>query len=285
VVSRREGYYFYIAYNQRRPMFQDVRVRRALGMALNVDELIRYILSGEGRRSTGPFYSNTPFNDKSVPPLPYDPARAVELLKEAGYVKNAQGFLEKDGKPFEFTLITNAGNPQRKAIITIAQEYWRRLGIRCNTQVFEWTVFLEQFVYVSNFDAIVLGWVGGDINPDKYQIWHSTQVGHHKLNYAGYSSPEADRLMEEIRVEYDREKQIALTHQLHRRIVEDQPYTFLYEPARPYALPRDLAILAPEPGPDGKPRLLPIQTTPSGEIFYFLSRWVHGDAALASAGQ
>jgi ABC-type transport system substrate-binding protein len=277
VVPRKEGLYYYIGYNLRRPLFQDVRVRRALGMAINVDEIIRYVLSGEGKRSTGPFYSNTPFNDKSVKPLPFDPAGALELLKQAGYVKNRDGFLAKDGKPLEFTLITNAGNPQRKAIVTIAQENWRRLGIRCNTQIFEWTVFLEQFVHVRKFDAVVLGWVGNDMSPDKYQIWHSSQVGNQKLNFVGYQSAEADALIDEIRIEYDRSRQIELTHRLHRRIAEDQPYTFLYEPARPYALDARLAVRDPAPG---APAFRKIETAPSGEIKHFFKRWVmRSDAA------
>jgi ABC-type transport system substrate-binding protein len=283
VVNRGEGFYTYIAYNQRRPLFQDPRVRQALGMAVNVDELIRYVLSGQGKRATGPFFSNTPFADPNTKPLPYDPKQALELLKQVGYVKNKDGWLEKDGKPFEFTLITNAGNPQRKAILTIAQENWKRLGIRCNTQAFEWTVFLDQFVHVRKFDAIVLGWVGGDINPDKSQLWHSSQVANYKLNFPGYANPKADALLERIRVEYDRTRQIELTRELHRLIAADQPYTFLYEPLRPYAIDRRIAIL--EPGPSGAPpRYRKITPAPSGELLYFFKRWVtrSGDAVLAA---
>jgi ABC-type transport system substrate-binding protein len=272
VVTRGEGFYTYIAYNLRRPLFQDLRVRKALGMAVNVDEIIRYVLSGEGKRATGPFFSNTPFFDSTVKPLPYDPEQALELLKQAGYVKNAEGFLEKDGKPLEFTLITNAGNPQRKAILTIAQENWKRLGVRCHTRVFEWTVFLDQFVHVRKFDAIALGWVGGDSNPDKYQVWHSSQVGNQKLNFPGYSNPRADALMERIRVEYDRSRQIELTRELHRLIASDHPYTFLYEPRRPYAIDARIAVL--EPGSDGEPGYRKISAAPSGEFMHSFKQWV-----------
>ena len=283
VLNRGEGYYTYIAYNLRRPMFQDLRVRKALGMAVNVDEIIRYVLSGEGKRATGPFFSNTPFADRDTKPLPYDPKQALDLLQQAGYVKNKDGWLEKDGKPFEFTLIANAGNAQRKAILTIAQENWKRLGIRCNTQVFEWTVFLDQFVHVRKFDAIALGWVGGDINPDKYQIWHSSQVGNNKLNFPGYTSVEADALMEKIRVEYDRNRQIELTRELHRLIAADQPYTFLYEPRLPYALDRRIAMLE-NPGASGEARYRKITPAPSGELLYDFNRWVTrpADAVLSA---
>ena len=271
VLDKRRGFYSYIGYNSRRPLFQDVRVRRALGMAIDVDAIIKYVLSGEGRRSTGPFYSNTPYNDPAVQPLPYDPARALALLAEAGWKKNARGMLEKDGKPLAFTLVTNNGNPQRKAIITIAQEAWRKLGIDCKIQSFEWTVFLEDFVHKLNFDAVVLAWVGADINPDRYQLWHSSQTGPFQLNFAGYKNPRVDELIEKIREEYDFDAQVALTHQIHRLVADDQPFTFLYEPTEPIVI--DKRVVEVEHRPDGNEVYRKIKATPSGGIDDYFWKW------------
>jgi ABC-type transport system substrate-binding protein len=270
VLDRKRGYYTYIGYNMRRPPFQDVRVRRALGMAVDVESIIRYVLSGEGKRASGPYYSNTPFNDPKVLPLPYDPAGALALFAEAGWNKNARGMLEKDGKPLQFTLVTNNANPQRKAIITIAQEAWRKLGIDCKIQAFEWNVFLED-VHALNFDAIVLGWVGGDINPDKYQLWHSSQTGPYQLNYAGYKNPQVDELIVRIREEYDFDTQVALTHQVHRLIAADQPYTFLYEPTEPVVLDKRIALV--DRKPDGSEAYRKIEPTPSGAIDFYFRQW------------
>lgn len=271
VLDRRRGYYSYIGYNTRRPLFQDARMRRALGMAIDVDSVIKYVLSGEGKRSTGPFYSNTPFNDPSLQPLRYDPQAALALLAELGWKKNARGMLEKDGKPLEFTLVTNNGNPQRKAILTIAQEAWRKLGIDCKIQTFEWTVFLEDFIHKLNFDAVVLAWVGGDINPDKYQLWHSSQAGPFQLNFSGYKNPRVDALIEAIREEYDFDKQVSLTHQVHRLIAEDQPFTFLYEPTEPIAL--DTRIVQIEHAADGRESYRKIEPTATGSIDYYFTAW------------
>jgi len=271
VLDRRRGYYTYIGYNSRRPLFQDVRVRRALGMAIDVDSIIKFVLSGEGRRATGPYYTTTPFNDPAVKPLPYDPARALALFAEAGWKKNAGGMLEKDGKPFQFTLVTNNGNPQRKAVMTIAQEAWRKLGIDCKIQAFEWTVFLEEFVHKLNFDAIVLGWVGADINPDKYQLWHSSQTGPYQLNYAGYKNPQVDALIERIRLEYDFDTQVALTHQMHRLVAEDQPFTFLFEPIEPVVI--DKRLVRVQHGEDGREIFRKIEPAPSGSIDLYFSEW------------
>jgi ABC-type transport system substrate-binding protein len=271
VVANSEGNYSYIAYNQRRPLFQDVRVRRALGMAIDVNDVIRYVLYGQGRRATGPFYTTTPFNDPTVQPLPYDPKAALALLAEAGWTKNKAGMLEKDGKPLQFTLITNNGNPQRKAVMIVAQEAWRNIGIDCKIQVFEWSVFIEDFVGKDNFDAIVLGWIGADLNPNKFQLWHSSQTHNYELNYGGYQSKEADALIERIRVEYDTDEQIRLTHQLHRRIAEDQPCTFLYELLRPVVLDKRIARVLP--GPDGRERIEKIETINSASIDTLITQW------------
>jgi ABC-type transport system substrate-binding protein len=271
VVSGSEGYYVYIGYNLRKPLFQDVRVRRALGMAINVDDIIKYVLYGEGKRTSGPYYSYTPFYDPETPLLPYDPKAAADLLASAGWVKNKKGILEKNGQELAFTLITNNGNPQRKAIMSIAQDAWGKLGVRCTSQAFEWTAFLEDFIETRKFDAFVLGWVGGDINPDKFDIWHSSQTHPYQLNHIGYQNAEADRLIEELRQEYDRPTQIRLARALHRKIANDQPYTFLYEPTKPYVL--DKRILMVNRGPDGKETYSRIKPSPGGDVTYYFDWW------------
>ena len=262
--------YNYIAYNLRRPLFQDVRVRRALGMAIDVDELVEHVLYGEGQRITGPYYVGTPYYDPKTEPLPYDPEGARRLLAEAGWVPGPDGILAKDGQRFAFKLITNNGNPQRKAIMTIAQDAWRRLGIDVVTQQFEWTVFLSQFVNVTEFDAIVLGWVGGGLDPDIYQIWHSSQAGPMQLNFTGYRSAEADALMERINQEYDPLLQIQLAFALHNRIAEDQPMTFLYAPTRTWGIDRRLVVIERDAsGVEHQRRIRPFL----GRIDYHIDRW------------
>jgi ABC-type transport system substrate-binding protein len=253
VVSGKEGYYAYIMYNQRRAPFNDVRVRKALGMAIDVDSIIKYVLHGEGSRATGPYYSNTPYADPSVKPLPYDPEGAVKLLKEVGWSRNSKGLLEKDGKPFEFTLVTNSGNLPRKAIMTIAQEAWRKIGITCKVQTFEWTVFLNDFVDHNKFDAVVLAWGG------------------YQLNHAGYKSPRADELIMKIRETYDPEAQIKLAHEFHRQIAADAPYTFLYQPLRPVVFDRRLARF--KRTADGREELEKLRASKSGDAFFFAREW------------
>ncbi len=258
--------YTYIGYNHRKPLFSDKRVRTALGMAINVDEIIKYILYGEGERMTGPYPKNTQWYDHSVEPIPYNPKEALRILETLGWHKNADGWLEKEGKIFEFNLITNNGNLQRKAIMTIAQNSWLKIGIKCQTQLFEWAVFLEDFVNPGDFDALILGWSMG-VDPDLYQIWHSSQSGFAQLNFVGYQNSEIDKLIVKIRQEYDFATQQKMTHKLHRLIADDQPYTFLYAPLTNLVLDKKI-LMVDEDGGSSE-----IKPTKSGDVFYYFNRW------------
>ena len=111
------GYFFsYIGYNLRNPLFADRRIRRALGMAIDVEKIIKHILYGEGERVTGPYPKITDWYDPAVQTLPYNPKEALKILNDLGWKKNKDGFLEKNGQSFEFNLITNNGNPVRNIL-------------------------------------------------------------------------------------------------------------------------------------------------------------------------
>lgn len=263
--------YTYIGYNVRRPVFQDVRVRRALGMAINLQEIIDYVLYGQAERTTGPLPKQTDFYDADVPALPYDPSGALKLLEEAGYRKNAAGWLEKDGQPLAFTLITNHGNDTRKAVMTIAQNAWRRLGIRVESLTIEWAVFIKERINKLDFDAVVLGWTT-PLDPDLYQVFHSSQAGEFQLNFVGYRNPRADDLIVRLRQEYDHARQVAMARELHRVIAADQPYTFLYV-ARSTAL-LDKKIIRLLGYRDGKPVYAPIVPDRVGGFRFHFNEWI-----------
>ncbi len=262
--------YSYIGYNLRKPLFKKPEVRRALGMALNVEQIIKYVIYEQGERVTGPYPKITDWYDPSVKPLPYDPEGAVAILNRLGWKKNADGWLEKDGKEFEFNLITNNGNSSRKAILTVVQNQWRKIGIKCNTQLFEWAVFLKDFVNSQKFDALILGWSMGT-DPDLFQLWHSSQAGPRQLNFVGFKNSKADELIVRIRQEYDRERQIKMAHELHALGAEEQPYTFLFVGKAARLLDKKLVIVNRQP--DGTENYQKISPIKGGNLKYHLNRW------------
>lgn len=217
----------YIGYNMRRKPFGDRRVRQALSMAIDVNKIIEYVLYNQGERITGPFPKQTDFYNPNIKPVPYDPEGALKLLAEAGWNRNDQGWLEKNGQRLQFKLITNNGNDIRKAILAIAQDSWKQIGIDVRTDLVEWAVFIQERVNKLDFDALVLGWSMG-IDPDLYQIWHSSQTGYNQLNFVGFANNEADDLIIKIRQEYNHAQLVEYCHRLHDIIAHEQPYTFLF---------------------------------------------------------
>ena len=262
--------YTYIGYNMRREPFNDRRVRLALGMAIDVDKIIKYVLYGQGERITGPFPEQTDFYNRAIQPIPYDPAGALHLLEEAGWKRNAEGWLEKNSQRLAFTLITNSGNDIRKAILAIAQDSWKQIGVDVRTDLLEWSVFIQERVNKLDFDALVLGWSMG-IDPDLYQIWHSSQTQSNRLNFVGFKNTEADDLIVKIRQEYNHAQQVADCHRLHAIIAHEQPYTFLYVGKWTAVLDRRIVIKAEDD--QGRTSYRKIKPTKTGNFMYDFNKW------------
>ncbi len=262
--------YTYIGYNMRREPFNDRRVRLALGMAIDIEKIIKYVLYGQGERITGPFPKQTDFYNRAIQPIPYDPEGALLLLEEAGWKRNADGWLEKNGKRLAFTLITNSGNDIRKAILAIAQDSWKQIGVDVRTDLLEWSVFIQERVNKLDFDALVLGWSMG-IDPDLYQIWHSSQTQPNRLNFVGFANPEADDLIVKIRQEYNHAQQVADCHRLHAIIADEQPYTFLYVGKWTAVLDKRIVIKTVDD--QGQSMHQKIAPTKTGNFMFDFNKW------------
>jgi peptide/nickel transport system substrate-binding protein len=261
--------YTYIGYNLKNPLFQDRRVRLALTYAINREEIVQYVLYGLGTVATGPFPNHLWYCNPHVKPIPYDPQKARELLAEAGWKdKNKGGILLKDGKPFKFTLITNSGNDTRRDVGVLVQRQLHEVGMDVTLELYEWSVFLKDFINAKHFDACILGWLLS-VDPDAYEIWHSSQI-EKGFNTISYQNFEVDRLLEEGRKEYDIEKRKQIYWRIHELIAEDQPYTFLYVPLGISVLQKKFWLM--EKDPSGHEVLRPIQMEKAG-LMYDLIKW------------
>ncbi|TAL30706.1 MAG: hypothetical protein EPN93_19065 [Spirochaetes bacterium] len=218
--------YSYIGWNARREPFNDRRVRRALTHMVNREGILEKLNFGLGKIVSGTAYINSRAYDASIKPWPYDPARARELLKEAGWSDtDNDGILDKDGKKFSFKIAISSASKFAERLSTILKEDLMKNGIEMDILRFEWAVFVQK-LDARDFDAVTLGWSLG-FEEDPYQLWHSSQITQGS-NHCGFSNPEADALIERFRVEYDEEARIRMLHRLHAILHEEQPYTFLF---------------------------------------------------------
>lgn len=104
-------------------------------------------------------------------------------------------------------------------------------------QSLEWSVCIQRLEKKS-FEACAMGWQGG-ITPDPFQLWHSSMANvEASSNFIGFSNPEADRLIEEIRLTFDPKKRQKLYHRFHRLIYDEAPYIFLVSPSSLSAVSR-----------------------------------------------
>ena len=220
--------YTYLGYNLKRPLFQDKKVRQALTTAINRENLVKGILLGLGQVTNAPYKPDSFWYNHNVQTFPYDPEKAKKMLAEAGWTEtNEEGILVKDGKPFEFTIITNQGNELRKNAATLIQADLRKVGVKVNIRVIEWAAFLKNFINKRNFDATLLGW-GIGIDPSQIDIWDSHKTAETQLNFISYQNEEVDKLLQLGASTYDRNERKKYYDKFQEIIAEDQPYTFLY---------------------------------------------------------
>ena len=223
--------YTYMGYNLKSPLFSDVRVRRAIAYALDKRDIIKGSLLGLGEPTIGPYRPDSWAYNTAIKDYPHDPAKALALLDEAGWKKGKSGLLEKDGRPFSFTLLSNQGNEQRIKTAIIIQNQLQPLGIEVKIRTVEWAAFLKQFVMPGYFDAVILAWTM-PVDPDGFDVWHSSRVGG-GLNFIGYADKEADACLEAARSTFDQAERKKRYDRFQEILHRDQPYCFLYVP---YAL-------------------------------------------------
>ena len=217
------------------------------------------VLLGLGRPLTGPFIPGSWAYNPLVIEDSFDQKKARELLKDAGWVdNNADGWLEKEGKIFEFTIITNQGNLERIKVAEIIQRQLESVGVKVKIKVVEWSVFLTEFINKKNFESVLLGW-SLSRDPDNFDIFHSSKTREGEFNFVGYRNPQVDDLLVEARRVSDQEKRKVYYHKIHQLIYDDQPYMFLYAPD-------NLTIL--------QARFKGIKPAPLGIGYNFIDWWV-----------
>ncbi len=243
--------YVYLGLNQKKEIFSDKRVRQALAYATDKQQLIQLIFKGLASPAYSPMSPvGWTYNDE-VEKYNYNIRKAKNLLDEAGWLEGIDGTREKNGKKLEFTILVNQGNKEREKAAVILQWQYKKIGVKVNVRVMEWSSLLRILNAKSgkkDFDAVIIGWSLG-IDPDSYSIWHSSQypLG---LNFIGYSNKEVDRLLEDGRTTINKAERKKIYGKVQKIIAEEQPYVFLWYPHSIVAVSDRVGGLS-KPGPAG----------------------------------
>lgn len=227
--------YLYVGWNGKHPLFRDVNIRRAMTMAIDRNEIIENLYYGLAIECKSPFIPQMWAYNDDIKPVAYDPEEAKRLLTEAGFTdSDGDGWLDRDGKRFEFEMMTNHGIQIRNDILVMVQEHLGRIGVKVELVILEWTVMLERHK-ASDFASILSGWrVGTKV--DLAPIWscEARKVGGY--NRVDYCNVEVDRLNSTARGILNFDEARPLFYEAQRIIYDEQPYTFLLTPNERLAL-------------------------------------------------
>jgi peptide/nickel transport system substrate-binding protein len=226
-------------------MFQDKRVRQALTYALDRAAIVKTLLLDEGQVLNSPLVAHSWAFNAGLPTYAYDPRKASDLLREAGWSPGADGVLQKGGTPLRFTIVTDAGTKARESLLTIVQDQWAKVGVQVQPQLVQFAAFTERFQKAHDFDAAAWG-TNITIDPDQTSTWASNEFPGGE-NYVHYANPAVDALLEQGRTlpGCDQGARKAVYDRVQQQIAEDQPYTFLWSQKTDLAMNKRIQNVAP----------------------------------------
>ena len=234
--------YNYIGLNMKpdgvthKKFFDDVKVRRAMGYLVPVDDLINVITLGRAKRMAGPI---SPLKDEyntNLTPLSNDIAAATKLLDEAGS-KDSDGDNIRDKMidgvktKMQIEFKYQAGQTFVEETAIMIKEAVYKGGIELILIPIEGNT-LKEHLQKHDFDMYMSAWAGGSLPEEFTQLWHTKSYSTGGSNYVGFGNSETDALIDQIKVTMDSEKRIPLSQKMQQIIYDEQPYIFMYSAYR-----------------------------------------------------
>jgi peptide/nickel transport system substrate-binding protein len=218
----------YVGYNLTDPRFTDLRVRRALTMAIDRERIIRDYLSVEGTTygdyCVGTISPSQPgWHAPNIIPLPYDPRAAMELLDAAGWKDvDKNGVRERGDDEMRFRLMVQTGSAETKRLAVLVQAYLEPIGVTAEIEMVEPARFAE-LAREHQFEAILWSFGANPVVDPSIQ-WSTGG----RYNWYQYSNPEVDALIEKGLSAVDVSEAQEHFREVQRLVHADQPVTFLY---------------------------------------------------------
>jgi peptide/nickel transport system substrate-binding protein len=225
VVQETQGLGFtYLNFNTKSPILSDVKVRQAISYLVNKDVISSDIYQGMDKPGNSPLLPASWAYDDSIKGFPYDPAKAKELFKEAGWTdSNGDGILDKNGKKLTITLSTHTEDPNRIQTVEFLQNEFTKAGVLAQVKTSEWPTFSAALTD-GKFDIALVGWLN-QVDPDRsfYAPFH-TDGG---SNYGKYSNPQVDSLIDKGRSTMDQKERASIYQQAAKIVTDEVAYDVL----------------------------------------------------------
>lgn len=175
--------YEHLDFNLAHPLWQDSRIRRAFQLAIDVCSMLKTIAHAAdcSRRTTQVEPAPSLYYDAAIQAAPYDPASAKQLLRQVGWVPDAQGMLRKDGQAFKVQLVTTAHNALRAATATYIQRQLAAQGIQVQIETYALGSFFGGYtkggvLATGQYDLSLFSYADGPDADDEFAVFHSSQI-------------------------------------------------------------------------------------------------------------
>lgn len=204
---------YYIGMNCSRPPFNDVRVRRAMNLALDREKILKLLRSGSGLPASGPV-PPVLLKGPAPEPYPYDPAKARRLLKEAGYGSGLKSRLWV------------AGDAEMFHVLEAFQSNWSAVGIEVELLRSDWNVFMTA-IREGKPDLYYLSWFADYPDGENFlfPLFHTSESMRKRNRY---SNPKVDRLIEKIQALSNGSQRDSLISVTNLIIHDEAPWVFLW---------------------------------------------------------
>lgn len=224
--------FYDLTLNFQRTYWQDRRVREAVLTAIDREGIVQKVLLGHGQVvDTNATPASWAYNP-DVPRYPYDPARAKQLLDDAGWRPGADGVRAKGGLPLRFTVMIKNFDRTLEQFFVIAQQQLKEVGVDLQIERVEPGVF-PQRMREGKFDALSRIW-----NP-VYDPEQTSQLRTGNV-YGGYSNSKVDALLSVTRATLDRAQRKRAYAELQRLLSQDLARLYLYTENELHVLPAGL---------------------------------------------
>ncbi|MAU12986.1 MAG: hypothetical protein CL607_24420 [Anaerolineaceae bacterium] len=221
------------------PILGDKRVRQALALAMNYDEINEGAFFGNGIPVASHVLPTSWAYPEDLAPYPFDPDAAGALLDEAGWTdEDGDGIREcngcettEDGTPLSFKVETNAGNVSQEALYTILQDQWSQIGVDAQVSFLDFNILVDSLL-AQNYDAIGLFWnFSIPANPDDATdvFTPSADVIGSGFNTGSYNNPRVTELLEEARLlpGCDQAERAAIYGEMYEILADELPWLWL----------------------------------------------------------
>lgn len=192
----------YITFNLRKAPFDNLKVRQALNYAVNKDEILTSVYQGSATKAKNPMPATVWGYNNEVEGYDYNPEKAKQLLKEAGFENGFE--TELWAMP-----VSRPYNPNARRMAEMIQQDWQKIGVKAKIVSYEWGEYLKRMGKGEHTSGMI-GWTGDNGDPDNFlNALLSCNAVEQGSNYAGFCDKEFDQLVSDAAKLSDQNKRSA----------------------------------------------------------------------------